>query len=636
MAIFRPLPGNSQTALDRSEETYVVSGTLKHIGLSGFQLNSGTSGLTIESLEGPDNAADFSDFNLGANEELVFNQPITQIKLSAGDGTIYNTSTTTRNWHISNNGSDLNDGSQNSPFRSTNPLNYFELGDKDNIYFEYGSKFRDSLNREANGVTVSAYGDQSRGLPTICCDDVVTGWSVSGTANVYQHSFSIETVSDFTKTAITVYEDDTLLERVDDLVTCGTTPGSFYHAVLTDENVVIYLHPTNSDNPAINGQVYEVSKRLSSIRLGANSTVQNIWSRRNVSDDGSIVVGRFSTVEDCVFEDGTKHNMLIASGVVRGCYAYGFDTNIFRLQGESGIAFQGFVAANEEDDLIFENCVCINKNQTLQTTISGFFAHGASGGDYGTVEVRNCQGYYLNALSLGADDSRSYRTYRNLAYECVRFGAALGESEEDEYWRDTLYTGAASNHVFFKPSNKVDITIDKFKYFSPDGNFIKEDSGPGGESTVILRDSIIWRKTNGPNGSAVRIDLAADKPINVTLQRNVFNNYFGSAKRMLFIDNESSSPNISSDFNVVTNANTRVKIGPTEWTTFADYRTANPALDVNTIVGSSGVTDPAIRDWTLESGGNAETQSINISDFQHTGNYGDLITEIESLKPVLV
>ncbi|WP_250564688.1 hypothetical protein, partial [Adonisia turfae] len=82
MGSWRPVAGGG-TALDKAQETYPVIGSLTHAQLSGFQLIAGVSGLTIAELTGPDNAADFDGLVLAANQELIFGQEITSIRLSA-------------------------------------------------------------------------------------------------------------------------------------------------------------------------------------------------------------------------------------------------------------------------------------------------------------------------------------------------------------------------------------------------------------------------------------------------------------------------------------------------------------------------------------------------------------------------
>ncbi|MEM9980691.1 MAG: hypothetical protein AAF808_23955, partial [Cyanobacteria bacterium P01_D01_bin.2] len=283
--------GGGATALDRARETYPVSGTLKHAGLSGFQLDAGASGLTISEVEGPDNAADFAGVSLTAGQELIFAQPITLLQLSAGSGVVYNSTERSAEWFVSSHsGSDGNSGlAPTSQLRTIAGLTevYF-VASGDTITLDDDSFWREEIQIQSlanNTIRRSGTGSER---PILDASDVTTGWGLSsGQSNTYELAWTPESGNGVTDARITAYEDGDLLIYRDTIAEVESNPGSYTVDGFADTaGNIVYIHPSDSGDPNNNGSTYEVTKRRNCIWCGPGTTVDGVHLRRNINNNG--------------------------------------------------------------------------------------------------------------------------------------------------------------------------------------------------------------------------------------------------------------------------------------------------------------------------------------------------------------
>jgi hypothetical protein len=278
------------------------------------------------------------------------------------------------------------------------------LEDNTTIWLAYGSTWREKLDvSEYNNIAIRAYGSQVNGLPLVAGDDIITGpWDTSvdrGDAhtNVYSQSVSIEVVSSYEFQGC-VYVDGVRLERVNDLATCQSTPGTFYlpenhnsspfYQTDADESsLTVHFHPPGSTNPNTDGKTVEVVTRMFAIRLGDDSTVQDVHARRCGTNLGPLTGGYNCTIDRCLGEDGYRHCSLLASGVQMN--------SIFIMQrhdDDGGYIVSEFFASNPTagSEGLWMNCIALMQNYSGAETLSEGFGGHTSGGEYKKITAIDC------------------------------------------------------------------------------------------------------------------------------------------------------------------------------------------------------------------------------------------------------
>ncbi|UZS00272.1 hypothetical protein [Chondrinema litorale] len=374
--------------------------------------------------------------------------------------------TLTREYFVDSvNGSDSNDGkTYNSPLQTISALDTLLDSDFSNctIKIARGSVFYEQLGSETNGsanVKITTYG--SGKLPIFDArDEIDTGdWvKTSGQTNVYEVTWT--PLSD-DKCAPSIWEDDIRLIRVADLATCDSTPGSYYasNTYSTGVSAALYMHATDSGNPASNGSEYKQAIRENGIYLGNFCEVENVRCIAGLHDNGCLVVGRYSTLINCIAVDGTKHHIFVGSGLVKDCICVKLDTTYEEFGGTTIVPFIAYNTANKKDGIRWEGCKVIGEDgDEADATSIGFYAHGQSSGgnDFGNVECINCDGYYLSNVFGGASQNESYLVDGCFAYNCGRFLASFNAdfTVRRSEWFNTKNTSLYKG--FFRPNEIFD------------------------------------------------------------------------------------------------------------------------------------------------------------------------------------
>lgn len=543
----------------------------------------------------------------------------------------------TTTWFVSSvNGDDSYDGlSVSTPLATFSALLAKPELDNDQIInLERGSTWRQFLDLSANsGMTIQAYG--SGKLPRIFADDIRTNWVDSGTANVFQTTVTLAGNAPDAKQQITVYENGDLMSRVADVATCSSTPGSFFctNTSTAPEGVVtVYLHPTGSTNPILNGNTYEVSSRLYAITSGDRTTLDSIWTRRALSNNGSVAVGNDCNVRNCVFEDGTVHNAFFGTGTVTDCWFYGADTliNLVSTSGTMSICYNTNTSQAATKNITFSGCKYLNKNTTITQVISAFYAHSQDGNKaFGDVVINNCQAYYLGSFAA-AQECDSISTYRCLAYQCAAYSSLRSfggspipfSSLEDEIYL-SIELSSFSSRIFSGNVDGVDLTIDRMKAYVNEEitSFLRIDDNSITVQKVHITNSIFATGTG--RGTCLFI---ADPVTDLDISFNVFDNWGGFASSTLNLSGISTGIN-----NNAYTENAVWIVNGTTYNSLLAHQTANAELDQNSLEGVTGLLDPVNRNYSI-SGGVATTLGAgNVSPFQHAANYSALIAEVEAL-----
>lgn len=248
---------------------------------------------------------------------------------------------------------------------------------------------------------------------------------------------------------VNVTEDDVFLARVDGILTCESTPGSY--AVTTDTGsgdttVTVWIHPSDSSNPTSNGKTYRYGRRDRSVFTGENCVVDGINTMMQTGDDGSLLGGINATIRHCVAEFGTKHNMLVHDGSTvlhTECRNAHFDP-------DDSTPNRTLLVLNENDpsrSAVFGEI--IGHSDDYDSSLTGILAHNNAGpGRFVSVVIRRGYWHNLDNFMTGIRDCDAVQLTRNYIVECVNGVNSSSSSEVtltiDNNWIDLSNSPAAS------------------------------------------------------------------------------------------------------------------------------------------------------------------------------------------------
>lgn len=330
-------------------------------------------------------------------------------------------------------GSDSNDGtSEAQAVETISALQALDIQAGDTISLARGSHWREQLGRGGtfgtvlpNGVTVQAYGTGER--PILDAFDAVSAgaWSkTGGRTNVYQFTHTPEHDPDGGGQFM-VLEDDVGLRGVDDLATCDSTAGSMVITPPAEAgSYTIYIHASDSGNPAANGKAYEVTSRFAGVIVENGSSVFSVHTKGNINNNGSLSIGVNGYAYDCLMEWGHRHNAIGNRGShFEACIAL-----YWRRLGSGGTAYVIFDDADEGFAYgavggRATDCYAIGwplATPTTDANMGGFYAHTSESSDEGTskgfrsVIYERCHAAYCSgsAFSMEVIDA----VYRDCSY----------------------------------------------------------------------------------------------------------------------------------------------------------------------------------------------------------------------------
>lgn len=356
-------------------------------------------------------------------------------------------------WYVdSTNGNDANTGKSKSQAFQTITQLLTVLGAGDKVGLARGSHLREQLTLPGNNCQVAAYGSGAR--PIIDGSNVMSGWSkTGGQTYVYQISCTPEWAA---ANYLNVWEDGAFLVRAASLAACDSTAGSYYPSSSSGA-ITLYVHPTDNGDPATNGSTYEYSHRARSIGTANNSIlgvrISGIHTRCNLEENGSILIYKQSTVNDCLIADGSRHNLYVSEGSVltnstlRDAYYGAGSYSLLVCYAATGTGL-GFTC---------ENCTCENTKGGIDGLGTAFYGHVTSGS--------------LSAVA-----------YRNIAASNLGYGLDTGSSASSV----TIETFDAGNCTYGIIAN-VSMTISGYTH-SIDTNRRSITAG-GASTTINLSDS---------------------------------------------------------------------------------------------------------------------------------------------------
>ena len=223
--------------------------------------------------------------------------------------------------------------------------------------------------------------------PLIDCSDAISAgaWSkTGGQTNVYQASLTIATGA--SDPYVRAWENGVRFTRATSVANCDATPSSIYVSSDSSSPITLYIHTSDSSNPATNGKTYEYSAR----NFGYESytipgcLVSNLQARRNLGGAGSFRLGQRTTLVDCDALDGNKHNAYIRSYcIVRNCTA----VDAYYPPGASLFIYNDALTGGEP--VTFINCSA--SMPSYDATVGGFGGHGNGVAPFfGTILFQGC------------------------------------------------------------------------------------------------------------------------------------------------------------------------------------------------------------------------------------------------------
>jgi len=290
-------------------------------------------------------------------------------------------------WYVDSvRGSDANSGTApGAPLRTIAALLAKPVTAGHRVGLARGSHWREQFTVPAGRVQVAAYGAGER--PLLDCSDVIGNavWTkTAGRTAVYECTVAHDIA--LGKTFIGCWEDGVRLQWKTSVADVDAAPGSY---TLSDTSgappspVTLYVHAYDSLNPAANGRFYEYSSRCFGLFAGGQTgcVFRGIHTRRNLHNDGSLVLGNFNTVFDCLVTGGQYHSVFVNPG----CRL----VNVVASEAYHPVAIGMFVwnPVGNGEDVSFENCQALLPAYTPGTG-GGFGGHGS--GALGTITFKNC------------------------------------------------------------------------------------------------------------------------------------------------------------------------------------------------------------------------------------------------------
>lgn len=291
----------------------------------------------------------------------------------------------------STDGNDSNDGT--SDFVAVRTISKAQdlanaIGDGVKIGLKKGSMWREMLDLHTlNNVTLASYGSASS-PPILDSSDVLSGWTkTSGYTNVYQ---AVAT-KDSTPAPVnyTAWEDNVDLLKKTSIAQVDAAAGSAYIDA-SGSSQIVYVHPSDSGDPSVNGKVYEAATRLSGVDLSGigftashtyGNTISGIFFRRNLANNGSVVVGASSTVSNVIAYQGHYHNILVGDGNISDVIA--FDKHNV-VSGAMLVAYSNSATTKQLTANRFY-AVGVPLSPSTYDTVDGFYTHQDGGGKFSSV-----------------------------------------------------------------------------------------------------------------------------------------------------------------------------------------------------------------------------------------------------------
>jgi len=334
-----------------------------------------------------------------------------------------NLNATVCNWYVdSKRGADTNSGTNaSSPLLTVGALLAKTIVAGQTIGLARGSTWREQLTVPTSNITVVPYGV---GAPMLfdCSEPITAGsWSKLGGAT-YTYQASVGIYADPSVTWVSTWEDNTRLLRATNLAECDLRPGYYFPSSDAGSGlttITLSVHASDNSNPGSNGKIYEYSKRQFGFDSFAvtGTAVSDIWTRRNLHNDGSFRLGAGGSATNCVVLEGTKHNAYSRANTKHyNCYG----TNLYYTISGSSVWIYNDNLTNG-DKVLYRNCGAAMTTFVGGASVGGFAGHATQWGaeaSYIDCWTTNCNtGFDIGSMTNGIALRCSVSTadYRGIA-----------------------------------------------------------------------------------------------------------------------------------------------------------------------------------------------------------------------------
>ncbi len=300
-------------------------------------------------------------------------------------------------WYVdSAHGNDANDGAGPGGALRTIAAVEARMQAGDRIGLARGSVWRERFELTAERVEVIAYGAGER--PLLDASDPVPAGSWTKTAgytNVYQCTVTVDAPG-----WISVWEDNVRFLRAASMTELDATAGRYLPEADPGGAgpVTLFVHASDSSDPATNGKSYEYSRRSHGLYTGQpGCKVTGIHTRRNLGNNGSLEVGRNSVLTDCVASEGTKHNILVHGGAT--LKAVEAANSYYAGQAKVLVSWNEDVA--EGQDITLLDCYA---HDEFEGNATAFYGHRNVSGTFGRILLRGCRTDHVLAALPASDE----------------------------------------------------------------------------------------------------------------------------------------------------------------------------------------------------------------------------------------
>lgn len=295
-------------------------------------------------------------------------------------------------YYVDSNASQSGSGrSSASPFKTLAELPTSKFTARTKVRLARGSTFYETLTVPCAGLTVEAYGSGNK--PIIDCMDEASsdGWSLSSDKTYTYERVLTPEQSGSHPTYMRVQENGVAMVLVANATAVEATAGTYAVSSHTaGGNITFYIHPSDDGDPSSNGKKYEYTERAHAIvdwSAYGYVTVRNVVCKRQGGADGSAVLGRYSIVDGCEFNDGSKHNLyMMSNGTVRNCSLNDAYVDGTVQPSASLLVFNENVAVSGQCTVTG----CTFTAPVARTLVTAIHAHYNTSGTFGTIVVENC------------------------------------------------------------------------------------------------------------------------------------------------------------------------------------------------------------------------------------------------------
>lgn len=286
-------------------------------------------------------------------------------------------------------GSDSNDGTTpQRPFQTISKLVAADgVGPRSSWMLASGSTWREAIIVPRDGMKVESYGEGTR--PLLDCSGLVlpTAWSKSGGyASVYQATVALDVAGAVTPTWVSAWESGTRMVRASSVANCDATPNSYFPSSDSAASITLYVHASDGSNPGTGSKFYEYSRRVAGLDSRGAIGVQHIgiWTRRQLGNDGSLVMGKYGYAENCLATEGSKHNVYSRTGSqLVNCEAV---DRYYPALSDSLFVFNENTPAGE--GISYTGCYA--HSTAPDGAADGFYGHYNTSGSFGSVKFKDC------------------------------------------------------------------------------------------------------------------------------------------------------------------------------------------------------------------------------------------------------